>query len=598
MFNGHNDTISIEEVNEVIERIMDPFAVNEEVTSAKNKCFVKIVEQPAKCALRFRYECEGRSAGSIPGQNSSQDNKTYPTIQVVNYKGPAVVVVSCVTKDYPYRPHPHNLVGKEGCKKGVCTMVINNPDMLCSFTSLGIQCVKRKDIEESLKLREAIKVDPFRTGFAHKSQASNIDLNVVRLCFQVFVEGPEKDKFTVPLQPTVSDPIYDKKAMSDLVITKLSHCSAPVTGGKEIILLCDRVTKDDIQVRFFEEKNGQLIWEGFGDLQPNDVHKQVAISFRSPRYYNDNIQQPVHLNIQLRRPSDGQTSEARAFQFFPRETDSDGLVRKRQKVEEGCLNRYIPGPALSPLAMSSITENCSGASHLPSIPKEPIRIPRLSQNSVKVKLEATSHLHPSVSWTTTRNSSQMSNTHSSVQIPQPSSPNLQSGLKQPNSIMINQAMSNYEGVINIKSEADESLENVCETQSTLLNPLLMNSISNVNSVLNSASFANNANNNVVEGPLTEKMDSLDLDIDPNDLINDFNLNNMMIMMDSGNNITFNSSGNINVELPSVSGSLSTPQILDISDSSRNLISSPSQMSRLQSELIRMHANSSSSGEPQ
>lgn len=91
--------------------------------------YVRIVEQPARCALRsvylitivfphvhyslgqslpllidcyleyfqrrFRYECEGRSAGSIPGMNATAENKTYPTIQVMNYKGPAVVVVSC-----------------------------------------------------------------------------------------------------------------------------------------------------------------------------------------------------------------------------------------------------------------------------------------------------------------------------------------------------------------------------------------------------------------------------------------------------------------------------------------------------------------------
>lgn len=65
--------------------------------------YVKITEQPAPKALRFRYECEGRSAGSIPGANSTPDNKTYPGIQVVNYRGRAVVVVSCVTKDKPYR---------------------------------------------------------------------------------------------------------------------------------------------------------------------------------------------------------------------------------------------------------------------------------------------------------------------------------------------------------------------------------------------------------------------------------------------------------------------------------------------------------------
>jgi hypothetical protein len=36
----------------------------------------------SETGLRFRYECEGRSAGSIPGSSSTNDNKTFPTIQV------------------------------------------------------------------------------------------------------------------------------------------------------------------------------------------------------------------------------------------------------------------------------------------------------------------------------------------------------------------------------------------------------------------------------------------------------------------------------------------------------------------------------------
>ena len=52
---------------------------------------------------RFRYECEGRSAGSIPGVNSTSDNKTYPTIKICGYTGQVVIVVSCVTKDEPYK---------------------------------------------------------------------------------------------------------------------------------------------------------------------------------------------------------------------------------------------------------------------------------------------------------------------------------------------------------------------------------------------------------------------------------------------------------------------------------------------------------------
>lgn len=44
--------------------------------------WVEIVEQPKSRGLRFRYECEGRSAGSVPGENSTNDHRTYPTIKV------------------------------------------------------------------------------------------------------------------------------------------------------------------------------------------------------------------------------------------------------------------------------------------------------------------------------------------------------------------------------------------------------------------------------------------------------------------------------------------------------------------------------------
>ena len=74
-----------------------------------------------------------------------------------------MVVVSLVTSEAPYKPHPHNLVGKEGCSKGVCTIELDSDTMSCSFPSLGIQCVKKKEIEESLKLRQQIRVDPFQS---------------------------------------------------------------------------------------------------------------------------------------------------------------------------------------------------------------------------------------------------------------------------------------------------------------------------------------------------------------------------------------------------------------------------------------------------
>jgi len=83
----------------------------------------------------------------------------------VGYKGRAMVVVSCVTKDAPYRPHPHNLVGKEVCKQGVCTVEIPSGNMVVTFSNLGIQCVKKKDIEEALRMRQELRVDPFRSMY-------------------------------------------------------------------------------------------------------------------------------------------------------------------------------------------------------------------------------------------------------------------------------------------------------------------------------------------------------------------------------------------------------------------------------------------------
>lgn len=56
-----------------------------------------------------------------------------------------------------------------------------------------------------------------------------------------------------------------------------------------------QVTKEDIEVRFFEEIDGQPVWEGLGDFQHSNVHKQVAISFRTPQYRSLEVEHPVQV---------------------------------------------------------------------------------------------------------------------------------------------------------------------------------------------------------------------------------------------------------------------------------------------------------------
>ncbi|XP_039970878.1 embryonic polarity protein dorsal-like [Bactrocera tryoni] len=295
-----------------------PVAIKKQLAEPNRKyanAYIKIVEQPASKAVRFRYECEGRTAGSIPGVNSTPALRTYPTIEIVGYKGRSVCVVSCVSADPPYRPHPHTLVGKKGCKSGVYTFSVNEVTMRAELCNLGIQCVKKKDIEASLKVREEVRVDPFKTGFSHAKQPGSININAVRLCFQVFIQG-ENGHFTVPLKPVVTEPIYDKKSKSDLVIREMCS-SGTVLGNTTIMLLCEKVTKEDIAVRFFEEKNGAVVWQAYGEFDPSSVHKQTAIGLRTPQYHNTDIEEPVQVFVQLQRPSDGAVSEPCEFNYEP-----------------------------------------------------------------------------------------------------------------------------------------------------------------------------------------------------------------------------------------------------------------------------------------
>ena len=72
--------------------------------------------------------------------------------------------------------------------------------------------------------------------------AIKVDQNAVRLCFQAFI-GENRQ---TALFPVVSDVIYNYKAVSDLSICELSHCNSLCTGGRRIILLCEKVCKGEL----------------------------------------------------------------------------------------------------------------------------------------------------------------------------------------------------------------------------------------------------------------------------------------------------------------------------------------------------------------
>ncbi|KAH8278042.1 hypothetical protein KR026_004214, partial [Drosophila bipectinata] len=296
---------------------------------------LRIVEQPTNNIIRFRYKCEGRTAGSIPGENSSDKGKTFPTVEVCNYDGPVIIVVSCVTSDEPYRQHPHWLVSKEeadACKSGIYSKRLPPEERRLVLQKVGIQCAKKLEMRESLVERERKNVDPFEAKFDHKDQIDKINRYELRLCYQGFITVNNKK---VPLDPIVSSPIYGKS--NELTITRLCSCSAPASGGTEIIMLCDRVAKDDIEVVFYEtDRDGHEIWSENAEFKPTDVFKQMAIAFKTPRYKNPEITTNVNVKLKLVRPSDKATSAPRQFEYYPKTgtVTFDRLQRKLKRRQE------------------------------------------------------------------------------------------------------------------------------------------------------------------------------------------------------------------------------------------------------------------------
>ncbi|KAI3376623.1 hypothetical protein L3Q82_017055 [Scortum barcoo] len=314
--------------------------------------YIEIIEQPKQRGMRFRYKCEGRSAGSIPGEKSNDTTKTHPAIKVHNYSGPLRVRISLVTKNAPYKPHPHELVGKD-CKHGYYEADLQER-RIHSFQNLGIQCVKKKDVNEAITCRLQTNNNPFNIPEA-KVWEEEFDLNSVRLCFQASITLPTGELF--PLEPAVSQPIYDNRApnTAELKICRVNRNSGSCKGGDEIFLLCDKVQKEDIEVRFFQDS-----WEGKGTFSQADVHRQVAIVFRTPPYRDTNLSEPIRVKMQLRRPSDREVSEPMDFQYLPSDPDEYRLSEKRKRTGDMFQSLKL-GPMLSSVSIPQDRRHISPA---------------------------------------------------------------------------------------------------------------------------------------------------------------------------------------------------------------------------------------------
>lgn len=118
-------------------------------------------------------------------------------------------------------------------------------------------------------------------------------------------------------------PIFDAQCKKKLQIIDISPNTATVDGGEKIIILCERVARDDIKVKFYDTDPGTH-WEEWVHLQVSSVHNQYAITLKTPRYDDQNISERKRVFIELVKPSDDSRSDPHEFFFVPLEGKEKG----------------------------------------------------------------------------------------------------------------------------------------------------------------------------------------------------------------------------------------------------------------------------------
>lgn len=238
------------------------------------------------------------------------------------------------------RQHPHKLVGRN-CANGICYIPEFHTDRkdptILTFPELRIQSCRIPEIPSRLAERASFNINPFDLSACGEDDLKR-DIHKVRLCFQViYCPDPQNRAHRAQFEPIVSQPITNNKAAADIKIHDISDTCSPASGGKKIMIFCNKIAKEDIEVRFYEEdakKEQTLI--GLGAFQPNNVHRDVAIAFKTPKYCLTTVGgKSPRIFIEMVRPSDNARSNRIPFQYVPDANDVDAVrLRKQRKVEK------------------------------------------------------------------------------------------------------------------------------------------------------------------------------------------------------------------------------------------------------------------------
>lgn len=301
--------------------------------------FLSIAVQPEKYK-RFRYEDELTSTTVLQGAKATTEGDddeitTYPTLMVNNVEkhDKALVVISTVTANKPFRAHPNGLMGRN-CYSYVYSKEVelrpgNNTIV---FNDIRIIRVKTADYKHALRIREVQRIDPFQQGFRHEL-TKDFTLTELRLCFEVKLRRCKK-----VLEPIVSNPIYNTRRSTKPQIHHYAPGSGSAKGGAKVIILCS-VVKEEIEVVFFTKPTDhEPAWESHA--MGLKVHGTQSLYCFAPPYRDTDIKESVTVYFELRRKSDDTRSNAEKFHYLPYDTDEETVNRKKLKIIHPALSLF------------------------------------------------------------------------------------------------------------------------------------------------------------------------------------------------------------------------------------------------------------------
>ena len=264
--------------------------------------------------------------GGIQGAFSLPDGKTFPTIEIEGHIGRAHVLVSCIEANGgpPYKCHQHKLVGTD-CSEGICRKEIfcGSNTTRVTFKNLGIQVTKKRETEIALAERQRNLMDLEHSFIIDVDGAKSYSQSAVRLCFQVVLEAPDSKLL---LEPIASDVLRDSHRHGQLAIVDYSENSAPVGGGKKILLFTEKKITNDIEVHFsyFDPSDHNKEIAVKGKYSPEDIHRHYCLAIKTPELKNSqDIKENIQAKMYLYNVENGNRSNEKDFFFLPYKTEEE-----------------------------------------------------------------------------------------------------------------------------------------------------------------------------------------------------------------------------------------------------------------------------------